>query len=192
MDNKKRFRDIYLGCINRIGSDKLLEWLEKSDFFTAPASSKFHNACEGGLVDHSLNVYDNLVKLNKEFQTGYSEETLAIVGLLHDLCKVNFYKIDYRNVKDESGKWSKVPYYTIDEEFPFGHGEKSCYIIQAYMQLKREECLAIRWHMAGFDASTKGGDYSGSRAYEKSKLCSLVSSADMLATYIDEVRKENE
>lgn len=188
MPYKQRFKEIYTTFIKRPGADKLLEWLEKSDFFTAPASSRFHNNFESGLVIHSLNVYDNLKKLNESYSAGYSDETLAIVGLLHDLCKVNFYKKDFKNVKDESGKWTKVPCYTIDEEFPFGHGEKSCYIIQAYMQLKREECLAIRWHMAGFDSSTKGGDYSGSRAYEKTSLCALVSCADMLATYLNERR----
>lgn len=189
MTDREIFIDIYKKNIQRAGSENLLQWLNKSDFFTAPASSRFHNNVEGGLVNHSIHVYNNLKKLNEVYQTGFSEETLTIVGLLHDLCKVNYYKIDYRNVKNSSGQWVKQPYYTVDEEFPFGHGEKSCYIIQAYMQLKREECLAIRWHMAGFDASSRGGDFSGSNAYNKTPLCVLTSSADMLATYIDE-RKE--
>lgn len=186
---KNKFLEIY-SKIKRQGADKLLEWLEKSDFFTAPASSRFHGSYEGGLVEHSINVYNRLDKLVKAEGLPVSEETIAIVALLHDICKANYYKVDFRNTKDENGQWVKVPYYTVDDQLPYGHGEKSVYIISAFMKLTREESFAIRWHMGGFDSSVKGGDFSLSKAYETYPLALLVHLADMQATYLDEVRKD--
>ena len=129
-ENKERFLSIYDTYIKRAGSDKLIEWMDnRTDFFTAPASTRFHGACKEGLIIHSLNVYDLLKKRNDE-DKAYSEETVAIVSLLHDLCKANFYKETTRNVKNEiTGQWEKVPYYSIDDQYPYGHGEKSVYLI---------------------------------------------------------------
>ena len=143
MNNKEKFIDIYNACIKREGADKLLEWLTgpASDFFSAPASTRYHNAWEGGLCAHSLNVYECLrdylgrEKVKKEFGLLYSPESIAIVALLHDLCKVNIYKVSTRNVKDEFGRWKTVPYYEFDDQLPYGHGEKSVYIISGYMNL---------------------------------------------------------
>ena len=173
-DAKKEFIKLYTTNIKREGADKLLEWLcDKSDFFEAPASSKYHNAFEGGLCAHSLNVARRLKLLvdtekklcpDKETVTHITDESVIICGLLHDVCKANFYKVDFRN-KKEDGEWVRVPYYTIDEELPYGHGEKSVYIINGYMRLTREEALAINWHMGGYDVRVKGGDYSISSAF---------------------------
>ena len=118
-ENKERFLDIYNGNVKRPGADRLLEWMEnRTDFFTAPASTKFHGACKEGLVIHSLNVYDLLKKRNDE-KKAYSDETVAIVALLHDLCKANFYKETTRNVKnDVTGQWERIPYYSIDDPSP--------------------------------------------------------------------------
>ena len=131
-DAKKEFIKLYTTNIKREGADKLLEWLcDKSDFFEAPASSKYHNAFEGGLCAHSLNVARRLKLLvdtekklcpDKESVTHITDESVIICGLLHDICKANFYKVDFRN-KKEDGEWVRVPYYTIDEELPYGHGE---------------------------------------------------------------------
>jgi hypothetical protein len=175
MSNKDTFIEIYKNNIKRDGADALLEWLLKSDFFTAPASTKYHGAYEGGLVEHSINVYEQFVCNDAE--------TRAICALLHDVCKVNFYKTDFRNVKDEKGVWQKVPYYAVDDQLPYGHGEKSVYIISGFMKLTREESMAIRWHMGGFDDAVRGGSYSMGAAFEKYPLAVYLHTADMLATY---------
>lgn len=188
MTDKELFLDIYKNKITREGSDKLLDFLEhKSDFFTAPASTRYHNAYEGGLLRHSLNVYECLVhylereRVKDTYKLNVSDETAAIVALLHDVCKVNFYTVSYRNAKDEkTGQWEKVPYYTINDTLPYGHGEKSVYMVSGFMRLSREEAMAIRWHM-GFsgieDKNTIG------RALEKYPLAFALSVADMEASY---------
>lgn len=111
---KERFLSVYNNAVHRDGSDMLLRWLEDSDFFVAPASTKFHGCHEGGLLQHSLNVYDCLKRglVNAGLQNSYPEETVAVVSLLHDICKVNFYKKGFRNVKDEeTGQWYKKGHY---------------------------------------------------------------------------------
>ena len=187
-DFKDKFLELYNSNIKRAGADKLLDYLlsDKSDFFTAPSSSRFHGAFEGGLVQHSLNVYHCLKDYLSREQTknlygmNYSDETIAIVSLLHDLCKINFYEVDYRNAKNDKGVWEKVPYYKIDDKLPYGHGEKSVYIISGFMRLSREEAFAIRYHM-GFsgieDKNTIG------RAFEMFPLAFALNVADMEATY---------
>lgn len=150
---KEEFLSIYNENIKRDGADNFLNYLLKTDFFTAPASTRFHGSHEGGLLEHSLNVYHCLKDYLERYRTkqlyrmNYSEETIALCALLHDVCKVNFYKTDYRNAKNERGEWEKVPYYTIDDTLPYGHGEKSVYIISGFMRLTREEAFAIRYHM---------------------------------------------
>ena len=119
-------------AIKREGIKDLMGWLESTDFFTAPASTRFHGACDGGLCMHSLNVYRRLKDLNEFYDmdgAGCSRESEAIVALFHDLCKVGCYKVSSRNVKnDKTGQWEKVPFYKFEEDFPFGgHGSKSVY-----------------------------------------------------------------
>lgn len=191
MDSKDEFLEIFYDKIERDGSERLLEWLEKSDFFIAPASSRRHSAYRGGLCDHSINVYKRLVRiLNYEYGENWhkvvSEESVAVMALLHDVCKVDTYKEDFKNVKDENGQWIKKPYYKIEEELPYGHGEKSVYIISAFMKLTREEALAINWHMGEYDQRVKNGNYSISEVYYKYPICFLLHLADLTATYLDE------
>ena len=166
MTAKEEFISIYNENIKRPGADKLLDYLtNKCDFFTAPSSTRFHGAYEGGLVQHSVNVYHCLKdylarqRVKDMYGMNYSEETIAIVALLHDLCKVNFYTVDYRNAKNADGVWEKVPYYTISDSMPYGHGEKSVYIVSGYFygenRLTREEAFAIRYHMGFPEMKTK-------------------------------------
>jgi len=187
--NKEEFLKIAKTNIKREGINELLKWIESTDFFEAPASAKFHLAEAGGLCQHSLNVYHRLLKLaNEQFgEENVNIETITICSLFHDVCKCCFYKTDYRNVK-ENGEWVQKPYYTIDDPLPYGHGEKSVYIINGYMRLSREEALAINWHMGGFDKRVQGGDQSFSNAYYKYPLCTLTHIADIMATYLDEER----
>ncbi len=193
MTCKERFIEIYKEKIKRDGADKLLDYLlsPASDFFTAPASSRFHLSCEGGLCEHSLNVYDCLVSyLNSEMSKSlgfeYSEESIAIVALLHDLCKIGVYKKGFRNVKDEKGAWQRVDTFEFDDQMPYGHGEKSVYIISGYMRLTREEAFAIRYHM-GYSSTEDARNVSS--AFEMFPLAFAVNVADSQATYYVESDK---
>ena len=189
MNAKERFIEIYKTYIKREGADKLLEYLLTSDFFTAPASARFHCSFEGGLCEHSLNVYDCLVSyLNmprtKEIMgVSYSEESIAIVALLHDLCKVGVYKKGFRNVKNEQGAWQRVDTFEYDDKLPYGHGEKSVYIASGYMRLTREEAFAIRYHMGYSNVESTIAANSVSKAFEMFPLAFALSTADMEATY---------
>ncbi len=190
MSNKELFLSIFDKFIKREGADKLREFLLSSDFFNAPASSRYHCAYEGGLCEHSINTYNRLLKnirdnYGDEYDKNFSDESIAICSLLHDVCKIDFYKVDYRNVK-ENGEWIKKPYYAKDEGLPYGHGEKSVYILSGFMRLTREEAMAINWHMGGFDARVKGGDGSISDAYRRFPLAVFLHVSDLEATYIDE------
>lgn len=175
---KNKFIEL-LRSTNRAGIEDLINFLEKTDFFTAPASTKFHNSFEGGLLTHSLNVYTALKKL---VGTEWSEDTIIIVSLLHDICKINMYKVDYRNKKDETGTWVKEPYYTIDDSMPLGHGEKSVMLISEFIKLTKEELYAIRWHMGGFEPKENHSYLA--KAYEKYPLAVYTHMADLMSTYI--------
>ena len=183
MDYRAEFLEIFQQKVSRPGSEKLLAWLDTTDFFRAPASTRFHGACESGLVMHSLNVYHALRE--RYFEEGDSEETFAICGLLHDLCKANFYKPGTRNVKNETtGQWEKVPSYSIEDAFPYGHGEKSVYLIERFMRLRTAEAVAIRWHMGGFDDSVRGGSRAMGEAFYQYPLAVKLHLADLTATYL--------
>lgn len=151
-EQKTRFIEL-LKCIDRQGMEELIAFLEKSTFFTDPASARYHGSFEGGLAAHSLAVYEELVLLE-----GNSDK-VKIVALLHDICKTGTYEVQMRNVKNEAGKWEQVPYYqAVGSKFPYGHGEKSVYMIQNFIKITQEEALAIRWHMGSYEAKEQWGD----------------------------------
>ena len=204
--SKEKFIEIYNAKIHRPGAAELLDWLQSQDFFTAPASSRFHLCRPGGLVEHSLNVYDRLLHfIYAEYpdkDSPYSAETLTIVGLLHDICKVNMYEPGYRNQKtydpekvaaaprgsvkhDQAGDfiWETVPSYTVEEKFIYGHGEKSVYIIRSFMQLSPAEAVAIRYHMGSWnhDESRAAGD-----VFSRYPLAFFLHIADEAASFLDE------
>lgn len=198
---KDRFVELYQQLITRPGADKLLAWLETTDFFEAPASTRFHLSHPGGLVEHSIHVYHRLHDLfvserqNRENDpfielSDNEEETIAICGLLHDICKANFYAVEMRNRKNEQGQWEKYPFYVVNDQLPYGHGEKSVYIISGFMKLTREEAMAIRWHMGFSDNDFKAGGFSVGNAFEKFPLALLTHMADLQATYLDEPRED--
>ena len=179
------FSKLYTQYITRPGSDKLYAWLETTDFFDAPASTRFHNNHSGGLCEHSVNVWQELVRLLKAYpEVKVSAETAAIVSLLHDLCKIGCYKVELRN-KKENGVWRSVPTYVFDEDFCYGgHGSKSVYLIQRFMSLTDEEAVSVNCHMGFSDRSP--GDFSLGKAYEHYPLAWLLHVADESATYIRE------
>ena len=188
MTKKEEFISLYQSRITREGADKLLEYLDspQSDFFTAPASTRFHGSYEGGLLEHSLNVYYclydylNRDRVKEMYNISCSEESIAIVSLLHDLCKINCYQKGTRNVKDKNGVWQTVPTFEYADDLPYGHGEKSVYIISGFMRLSREEAFAIRYHM-GFSGTEPQNNVGA--AFEKYPLAFALSTADMEATY---------
>ena len=182
LEMKERFIEL-LKSTNREGIDNLINFLEKTDFFEAPASTRFHGDYKGGLLEHSMKVYEifkEKVK-NASIEINVPEDTIIITALLHDICKANFYKVDYRNAKNELGVWEKVPYYTIDDQIPYGHGEKSVMMLTEYIKLTPEEKYAIRWHM-GFTEPKEVYSTIGV-AYKKYPLALLVFEADLEATY---------
>lgn len=184
LENKEAFRGVISDTIHRSGIDALLAWIDSSDFFTAPASTCFHGAEEGGLCQHSLNVYHQLKKVAALYAPGmFSDETLAIVSLFHDLCKCGVYKTEMRNAKDSSGQWVKVPFYKFDEDFSYGnHGGKSVYLTMRHICLSDEEAAAIQSHM-GF--AGESNITAVSSVYEKNTLAWLLHVADEAATYVD-------
>lgn len=187
MSTREEFLELYTTHIKREGADALLDYLQhKSDFFSAPASAKYHGAYAGGLCDHSVNVYHCLVdylareRVQELYGLEYSPESVAITSLLHDLCKIGCYQSSTRNVKGPDGKWQSVPTYFFEDPLPYGHGEKSVYIISGFLRLTREEAMAIRWHM-GFSGSEDPRTIG--QALQKYPLAFALSLADMEATY---------
>ena len=183
----EEFNEIIKEKVPRPGADALLNYLEnKSDFFTAPASALYHLACEGGLCEHSLNVYHCLVdylqreRVQELYGLEYPAESVALVSLLHDVCKTGCYRQGSRNVKGPDGKWQAVPTFFYEDPLPYGHGEKSVYILSGFLRLTREEAMAIRWHM-GFS-----GDEDKrlvGQALQQYPLAFALSVADMEDTY---------
>lgn len=171
-----------LKSTNRENIEDLIAFMEKTDFFEAPASTRFHGAFKGGLAEHSFKVYEILKDKAAKSEMNINEDTVKIVALLHDICKANFYKVDYRNAKNSLGEWEKVPYYTVDDTIPYGHGEKSVMMITEYIKLTPEEKYAIRWHM-GFSEPKENYGTLG-QAYKKYPLALLTFEADLEATYL--------
>lgn len=188
-----RFEKLLLET-KRPGIENLLEFIRKSDFYTAPASTRFHGSYEGGLLEHSLNVLDCLAEKkasdnaiwHKEL-VNVQSESIVISALLHDLCKTYFYTTEMRNKKDESGAWVQVPFYTVNDLIPYGHGEKSVMMIEEYIKLLPAERYAIRWHMGSYEPKELWNTLG--TAMEKYPLVLALHEADMEATYLLEKEK---
>ena len=191
MSAREEFIDIYQRAIRREGAGALLDYLtNRSDFFTAPASARYHGAWAGGLCEHSVNVYHCLVdylarpRVQELYGLDYTGESVAVAALLHDVCKVGCYRPGTRNVKnDATGQWEKVPTFFYEDKLPYGHGEKSVYIISGFMKLTREEAMAIRWHM-GFSGSEDPRMVG--QALQQYPLAFALATADMEASYFME------
>lgn len=183
MDYVNEFKKIVAENIKRKGVSDLMEQLERTDFYTAPASTRFHDSEPQGLVKHSVEVYNYLKKYNNpnlDLTPEQNAERISIVSLFHDVCKIGMYKMEMRNTKDENGKWVQVPYYTIDNMFPYGHGEKSVYLLQKFMELTDEEAMAIRWHMGAYDGERIYNDLN--EAQKMFPLTMYLHFADVLAS----------
>lgn len=177
-----------LSNVNRQGMGKLITYLEQdTDFFIAPASTRFHGNYMGGLAEHSLNVYELFKKKNEQYDFGLSDDSVIIVSLLHDLCKANYYIESTRNVKKD-GKWTQVPYYSVEDQTPFGHGEKSVILLQQFIRLSKEEVTLIRWHMGGYEPKENYNYVSA--AWNMYKAGVALHTADLEASYILEKHVE--
>ncbi len=165
---------------------RLVNHLEyETDFFEAPASTKHHLARVGGLAEHSLSVYETMVELKGAFELDIPWHQIAITGLLHDLCKVNYY-IEWQI--REVNSFGEIGYsigWKVNDELPLGHGEKSLYLVSKYLILSNAEAAAIRWHMGCWTAGVttdNGLSQSFNLAAEKYPLVSLLISADYIST----------
>ena len=178
MDSKLEFKRIIEENIHRNGINEFMEWLESTDFFTAPASTRFHDCFEGGLAFHSLNVYSHLQRLCKWYNIDVTDESIAIVSLLHDICKVGCYKTEMRWRKDANDKWEQYATYKFEEDYAFGgHGSKSVYLIQNFMRLTPDEATAINCHMG-----VENGKWEVNEAFRRNPLAFLLHTADMAST----------
>lgn len=188
-NHKEIFKGLVERHIQRAGIDELMNWLETTDFYTAPASTRYHGNCEGGLLFHSLNVYFELKKLCKIYTCNASEESMAIVALFHDLCKIGCYKQGKRWRKNKHQQWEQYDTWEFQEDFPYGgHGSKSVFIVQSFMKLGSEEASAINCHMGQWDAT----QYSNpTPVFENNLLAWLLHVADEAADFLDEKREEN-
>lgn len=192
-DNKEKFISI-LKTIEREGADiaGLINKLETSDFFTAPASTQYHCSYRGGLCEHSLNVYNQLCKvvsiMPEDPKNTYSQDTLKIVSLLHDFSKMNFYEIAERNTKDENGNWIKVPYIKVkdskDRFLYANHEFNSLYMVSSFIPLNIEEEVAISHHHMGMSEDSIKDNISG--IVNRYPLALYLHLADMLSCYIIE------
>lgn len=183
---QEKFTEL-LRQVERPGIENLIIYItNETDFFTAPASATYHGACEGGLLEHSLAVYNNLIILANTFFETYDHQSVIVCALLHDICKANFYRRGYRNRKNEqTGVWEKIEVYEINDQLPLGHGEKSVMILQRYIQLTIDEMMAIRWHMGGFDDTARSfaGGQCLSNAMKNHPLLVALHMADMATCY---------
>lgn len=201
--NKDEFIGLVRKYIKRDGIENLLSWLERTDFYTAPATTNYQLSVEGGLVQHSLNTFYRMVELTNMYygkepaddnfyngdtpdaESAFTMESIAIVALFHAIYKVNCYVKDYRNVKVD-GVWQQVEYYRWDEDFVYGRGAKSVYILQQFMRLYVDEAQAIRFHTAGREDANSGMfDASYYRVYEQSPISVLLFLAEQMAYWLD-------
>ena len=197
MDNREKFIEA-LKSTGRNGIDAVLAGLEKLGFFIAPASTRFHGAEKGGLLAHSLNVYEQAmalremeIKLKPQLEEKLPVMSVVIASLLHDVCKAEVYKEVEKFRKDQEGKWEKYTTYGVDySAFPMGHGEKSVVrLLRWGLEMTEDEMLAIRWHMSAFDmpdSPEARGNFTA--AGDKSPLITLISCADTLAAHLTETR----
>jgi hypothetical protein len=191
--SKEKFTEI-LSSTGRKGMDAVIAKLDESGFFDAPASSRFHLSCKGGLMEHSMNVYEaalfvreQIIQRRPELEEQLPLDSVAICALLHDTCKTDIYKEGILSRKNADGYWEKYVGYQVDYNtgLPLGHGEKSVILLLSWgLELKPEEMLAIRWHMSAWDMPMQSAEHKESfnAAKAKSPLVSLIQTADGIAT----------
>lgn len=211
--SEKEAIEVLLRKTRREGIEPLIKYLDKHGFYTAPASTRFHGNYAGGLAEHSLNVCAVLNRENKINNGGLSNETVIISALMHDLCKVDFYITEMKNVKtyltDENRDkyrgcriqservngiertfvWVPTEAYGVEDNLPLPHGPKSLYILQSFVKVTREEAFLITWHMGPF-ANLTGDNYGFNTAVDYQPSVALMYVADFLASSLYEITKK--
>lgn len=200
-EEKRYFIESTLQSFGRKGMDKVIEYLQTSDFYYAPSSTKFHSNYQGGLLDHSilvmsvaLGLRETMIKMKPELADRLTEESVVISALLHDLCKVGFYIPKDKWKKDENNNWVTYRGYDVEDTFPIGHGEKSVILLQWIgLELTMEEMLAIRYHMGLWSTTVDCGDTSRTyfRAVNMCPLLSIIQNADFMASNMLEFVYQN-
>lgn len=178
IEENKSLYIAFLKQTKREGVENLITWLESSDFFTAPASTRYHNCIEGGLCDHCLRVLDAAVKISGALKITIPSDSLILICLLHDLCKVDFY-YKTTETKIKNGIEEVVDVWKVKDKFPAGHGEKSVFIALKHIDLTEKEILSINYHMGSFDA--RSNEISFRFGFNDS-WAPLLHSADMLSS----------
>ncbi len=192
MNNKDRFIEL-LRSTGREGVNEVIDELESLGFFEAPASTRFHLNCEGGLLEHSLNVCDTalavrevMIAKDESLRDLLPKDSVIIASLLHDTCKADIYKRVMKKRKNAFGVWEDVPGYDVDySNFPMGHGEKSVIVLLCCgLALTDDEMMAIRWHMTAWDLAFQSPEMKGNlnQAKEICPLLTLIQAADGLAS----------
>jgi hypothetical protein len=188
--NKEQIISI-LRNTGRAEIESLITYLENSDFFTAPASVKYHGSYDGGLSEHSLNVWHLLTEKNRYYSLGLPEDTVAITALGHDVCKINFYGKETKNVlkgKKDNGygkqinDWQEEEVVIVKDQFPMGHGEKSVITLLRFIQLTDLEIAMIRWHMGGYVAKDEYRDLNN--AVDMYPQIVALNAADLEESYL--------
>lgn len=157
----------------------MLDWLVNKGFFVVPASTKYHGAHEGGLYQHSASVMKFLVQLTKDNGLHWQDERSPyIVGMFHDLCKIDQYKAtDYTVVPK-----NPILYQYNTDALLKGHGEKSVMLLSQFYRLTEEEICCIRYHMGAFTPKEEWNDYTGAIHAYPNVL--WTHHADMLASHV--------
>ncbi|MBP3834589.1 HD domain-containing protein [Prevotella sp. Rep29] len=190
-----------LQATKRTGIESVVSYLEQAGFFLAPASVSRHLSHEGGLLEHSLNVWKmaqmlrmQTIGMRPELEKQLPEDSVTIAALLHDVCKANIYKTVQKWRKDENNRWESYDAYDTDySRFPVGHGEKSVImLLRLGLQLTNDEIIAIRWHMGAWNLPMQSYEdkQNISVAYDGCPLAAIIQAADALATHILETKKE--
>lgn len=174
-----------LGTVEREGMSELIEWLKKTDFFRAPATTKYCRSYEGGLAEYALEVNDKFNDLCNMYMQDVPRDTRLILGLLHCVCKVGMYTTEMRN-KKVNGQWVQVPFYTIKDKMPIGRGEKSVMLLQRFIKLNLAEILAINWYMGSSDyrCSHSIGALQCQDAFSKYPIAMYLNMASTMAMYV--------
>lgn len=192
--NKERYLKLLEEVLYEEEFNNLKDWLDTGDFFSAPASTKYHLHGEGGLCQHSLNVYDCLSKKVKEWGLEYPESTIRIVSLMHDFCKINVYVKSTRRVPPErsgTGNWETEDVWIKDDAYHLGHASKSVYLIQQFIPLNMLEIEAIHSHMGSTDLSTMFNSFDLNSIFSVNPLAICLHLADMESSYLMEGEIEN-
>ena len=192
--NKERYLKLLEEVLHEEDFNNIKDWLETGDFFSAPASTKYHLHGEGGLCQHSLNVYDCLSKKLKDWGLEYPENSIRIVSLMHDWCKINVYVKSTRRVPPErsgTGKWETEEVWIKDDAYHLGHASKSVYLIQQFIPLNMLEIEAIHSHMGSTDLSTMFNSFDLNSIFSVNPLAICLHLADMESSYLMEGEIEN-